>query len=229
MDGIAKPGRRSGPGQLDAAAPERRIVAAACRVIARKGVEATRVADIAREAGTSTGTVHYYFETKEDVLVAALRWANERPYGPLEDLLESAADAKERLAALLDAAVPYPGERQEDFVLWVETSIAASRLRPRLGRESESVGRRWRSYFVDVIGEGVRSGTFHPVASVDEVAERLLALADGLAFKAAIGQPWMPAKRVRELLGRFAAEQLDVASGDFRSRERVPTRAGARA
>lgn len=222
---MAKPGRRSASAQLDGPAPERKIVAAACRVIARKGVEATRVADIAREAGTSTGTVHYYFETKEDVLVAALRWANERPYGPLEDLLESGADATERLATLLDAAVPYPGERQEDFVLWVETSIAASRLRPRtLGPESESVGRRWRSYFVDVIHEGVRNGKFQPVASVDEVAERLIALADGLAFKAAIGLPWMPANRARELLTRFAAEQLAVAPGELAPREPRPIR-----
>ena len=63
------------------------ILAAACRAIARQGAEATRIADIAAEAGTSTGTVHYYFETKDDVLLAALKWANEQPYGRMDELL----------------------------------------------------------------------------------------------------------------------------------------------
>ena len=216
---MAENERRSGPerrlGRVRPTPDERQagIVAAACRVIARKGVEATRFADIARQAGTSTGTVHYYFDTKEDVLVAALRWANERPYGALEGLLELAPDATARLATLLDAAVPYP-ERAEDFLLWVETSIAASQLRPGdLGPESESAGRRWRSYFADVVRDGVETGDFHPVADVDEVVERLIALADGLAFKAAVGQPWMQAERARELLARFAGEQLGLPPG----------------
>src|SRR5918998_298902 len=99
------------------------ILAAACRVIARKGVEATRVADIAREAGTSTATVHYHFETKGEVIFAALKWANERPYEALEDRLEGTTGAPARLATLLDAAVPYPREGQDDFLLWGETSI----------------------------------------------------------------------------------------------------------
>jgi AcrR family transcriptional regulator len=195
------------------------IVAAACRVIARKGIDATRIADIAREARTSTGTVHYHFETKEDVLVAALEWANERPYGPLENSLENAPSASARLGALLDAAVPYPGERHDDFLLWVETAIAATRLPTgRLGPRSESVGRRWKSYFADVLGEGVENGAFHPVAPVEEVVERLIALADGLAFKCTVGQPWMPPERARELLRRFASEQLGVSYDELAER-----------
>ena len=208
MHGATKQGRPAGSAR-PTDGRQAGIVAATCRVIARKGIDATRIADIAREAGTSTGTVHYHFETKEDVLVAALEWANERPYGELEDSLEHAADARARLRALLDAAVPVPGEPHDDFLLWIETAVAASRLPAgRLGPPSETVGRRWRSYFVSVVGEGVESGAFRPVAPVEEVVERLIALADGLAFKSTVGQPWMPAERARELLHRFAAEQL---------------------
>ena len=193
-----------------------KILAAACRVIARKGVEATRVADIAREAGTSTATVHYHFETKGEVILAALKWANERPYEALEDRLGSATDAPTRLATLLDTAVPYPGEGQDDVLLWVETSITASRLRSRtLGSESENAERRWRAYFVDAVAEGVASGAFEPVAPVEEVAERLIALADGLAFKAAAGVARMPVEHARTLLVRFAAEQVGIPDDEL--------------
>ncbi len=184
------------------------ILAAARRTLAERGFEATRIADIARSAGVSTGTVHYYFKTKDDVLLAALRWANETPYGRLETALEEENDAVSRLAMLIDVAVPYPGWLREQYLLWIELVsrvLRASDLRP----ESRKVGLRWRRYFREVIEEGERAGAFHPVAPPEEVAERLVGLADGLAFRALAGD--ITPERVHELLRRFAAEQLGVA------------------
>jgi AcrR family transcriptional regulator len=90
------------------------ILAAACRVIVRRGVERTRIVDIAREAGTSTGTVHYYFETKDEVLLAALEWANDQPYGRVDDLLGREANDLSRLGKLLELSIPYPGPQREE-------------------------------------------------------------------------------------------------------------------
>ncbi len=96
------------------------ILAAAGRVIVRRGADATRIADIAAEAGTSTGTVHYYFETKEDVLIAALKWANERPYDRIDELLGHEADDLARLGTLLELSIPYPGPAREEWVFFLE-------------------------------------------------------------------------------------------------------------
>jgi len=49
------------------------IVRAALEVFGQKGFSATRMEDIAREAGVSGGTIYRYFENKEDVLKAAVR------------------------------------------------------------------------------------------------------------------------------------------------------------
>src|SRR5215217_6740993 len=46
----------------------RAILDAAVRVFARKGAHATRVGDIAAEAGVSHGLLYHYFRSKEDVL-----------------------------------------------------------------------------------------------------------------------------------------------------------------
>jgi AcrR family transcriptional regulator len=46
---------------------------AAVRVFARKGYEASRVADIAREAGVAYGLVYHYFDSKEEVLNSIFR------------------------------------------------------------------------------------------------------------------------------------------------------------
>ena len=52
---------------------------------------------------------------------------------------------------------------------------------------------------------------FHPVASPAEIAQRMVALSDGLSFRSAIGYTGMQAQRVRELLVSFVAQQLGLA------------------
>ena len=51
----------------------RLLLEAAVRVFARKGYHASRVGDIAEEAGVAHGLIYHYFESKEDVLRAVFR------------------------------------------------------------------------------------------------------------------------------------------------------------
>lgn len=191
------------------------ILAAARRAIVDRGFEATRISDIAREAGVSTGTVHHYFSTKDQVLLAALRWANEEPYGRLEEVLAAEPDPVRRLAFLIDATVPYPGWLEEQYLLWIELATRVLRA-PDLRPESQKVDVRWRRYFREVIEEGEKSGRFRPVVPADEVAERLIALADGLALKSLAGD--VTPERVHELLRGFAAEQVGIPPASLEAR-----------
>ena len=186
------------------------ILAAACRAIARRGADATRIADIAEEAGTSTGTVHYYFETKDDVLLAALKWANEQPYERIDEYLAQAPDDLARLGTLLELAIPYPGRDREEWIFFLELWKWILH-RPDLVPDATAVDSRWRSYFFAVVRAGTSSGAFRPLAPADEVAERLVALVDVLGLKAVIGMPWLSPERMRELLLRFAADELGVS------------------
>jgi AcrR family transcriptional regulator len=49
-----------------------RIIDAAYRTLVKQGYHDTSMKDIAAEAGVAPGLAHYYFETKEDLLVAAI-------------------------------------------------------------------------------------------------------------------------------------------------------------
>jgi len=49
-----------------------RIVEAAYRTLVKRGYHETSMKDIASEAGVAPGLAHYYFQTKEDLLVAAI-------------------------------------------------------------------------------------------------------------------------------------------------------------
>jgi AcrR family transcriptional regulator len=49
-----------------------RIIDAAYRALVKNGYHSTSMKDIAAEAGVAPGLAHYYFESKEDLLIAAI-------------------------------------------------------------------------------------------------------------------------------------------------------------
>ena len=102
LEACARPGVTRGPFAeplVDVLSPEERIRAAACRVLAERGLSSTRVADIAREAGVSSAAIHYYFKSKDEVLLAALLWTGEQLHAGLRRLTEEPADVVTRCAA----------------------------------------------------------------------------------------------------------------------------------
>jgi AcrR family transcriptional regulator len=185
------------------------ILAAACRAIVERGFSDTRVSDIAEIAGTSTGTIHYYFDSKQEVLLAALRWASDRLFARLEGA--EGPDAAARLGALLDLAIPYdrPPARRDEYVLWMEVWALVLRSPEHLPA-LQDLSERWRAFFFEVVAEGVASGEFTPAAPPEIVAERLIALIDGLGFETVIGYPWSAPERMHALVVAFAAEQLGL-------------------
>ena len=62
-----------------------RIVDAAYHTLVKRGYHETSMKDIAAEAGVAPGLAHYYFETKEDLLVAAIEHACKPLMGAWEE------------------------------------------------------------------------------------------------------------------------------------------------
>ncbi len=201
-----RPGRPRG---ADPRRPERleQILDAACRAILERGFPATRISDIARAAGVSTGTVHYYFATRDEVLIAALKWASARLFERVEQPGDDPPTA--RLARLLEVAVPYPGLARDEYVLWLELWLRALH-QPELLPQCEAFSSQWRGLFRDIVRSGAERGDFAPVTDVEEVTDRLVAHVDGLGFETTLGYRWTSPERMHERLIAFAAEQLGV-------------------
>lgn len=77
------------------------LIEAARTVFERQGFAATRMSDIAAEAGVSHGTVYTYFDTKEDVLEATMQQLVDQLLetiggADLTDPVERIANANER-------------------------------------------------------------------------------------------------------------------------------------
>jgi AcrR family transcriptional regulator len=81
------------------------IVAAARRLFAAQGYEATSMHQVAAEAGTSIGNCYFYFRDKEDVLRAVIEDVNGEIGCEIDAAIARAPIGPARLAAAIDAGV----------------------------------------------------------------------------------------------------------------------------
>lgn len=90
---------------MSAETPEtkRRIVEVAFRLFHEQGYHATSIATILREAGVNSGSLYYFFASKEQLLLGVLEWALGALRPQVMDSVEAkTADPIERIFALLE-------------------------------------------------------------------------------------------------------------------------------
>ena len=159
-------------------ARKREILQATWRLIAERGYHEVRVADIAKAVGTSTGTVHYHFPGKQDVLVEALRYCVQQAFARQSEELRKLTDARERLLRLIDMQLPKAGQVRDEWSVWAQFWAEAA-LRPELRPTHNDFYDRWRTARVgpradrdDVIVEGPDAASEGPSGSdtIDDAA-----------------------------------------------------------
>jgi TetR/AcrR family fatty acid metabolism transcriptional regulator len=88
----------------ESADKRRHLLDAAVRVFARKGYHASRVGDIAEEAGVAHGLLYHYFKSKDEVLEAVFHenWSLlQLRIASVEETDEPAADQLRHIAAIV--------------------------------------------------------------------------------------------------------------------------------
>jgi AcrR family transcriptional regulator len=170
------------------------VLQATLELITEVGYGRVRVADIAERVGMSTGTIHYYFATKEDVLDAAFRFAVAASRRRSEEAIAGIDDPWDQLKALVDAHLPHADGRTE-WLIWLQLWNEAS-VRPRL-----------RALNDESYGEWQDSGTFRPIDAHDFVL-RLLTMMDGLVIQVLMGSVEVDVAHLRKLLLGFARREL---------------------
>lgn len=187
-----------------------RILDAACDLIAEEGIDDVRIARVAQRAGASTGLVHHYFSTREELLEQALihsfEQAGEQRFG---EEPEEAATAAAGMAAAIRESLPAPGEQEREWVLWVELWLRAIRepdLRPVANRLYE----RYRRWLASLIRAGVESGEFRAELDVEAAADVAMALLDGAGVRVMLDDPGMGVAEARRLVAAALAHELGV-------------------
>jgi AcrR family transcriptional regulator len=185
------------------------IVDAALSVARRKGLAATTVRDVAAEMGSSSGLIHHYFETMDDVVAAAFERVAGQDLDETETLLEEAGDPTSVVRTFLSSYAPV-GEDWA-FQLWLDAWAEAAR-RPALREVSSRLNRAWAAMLERAIRAGVARGDFHAPDPVG-AAWRILSVVDGLALQVVAHQAIVDRSDMLSWAALAAERELALAPG----------------
>lgn len=185
----------------------REILEAACEAIEERGFADARIADIAERANTSSGTVHYYFSSKEDVLHQALRFSFESSLERQVAELAKITSARAALLKLIELNLPEDREVVQEWVLWMEFWIEALH-RPDMRPVNEELYGHWRAVVTEIIVSGQESGEFKQDVVATDLANRFVALLDGLAIQVLLHSEQMTVAEMRRICAVFVEAEL---------------------
>ena len=163
-----------------------RIIAAASKVLAEQGYDATTLREISREAQAGPGLVHYYFGGKDALLVEVLQAAGQQFHQRMEHLIQHVPEDRS-LEAFLTQLYERVGQesevyrlRYESFSLGLHNPVIAPAVRERLVQRREEIG----SVMAKVLENTERTeGRKGPSVDPTILAALLLSLFDGLALQ----------------------------------------------
>src|ERR1700736_5658382 len=125
------------------------IVRAATTVLARQGYTATSLKDVAREAGVAPGLLHYYFESKQELLLEVVSGMEREMTQDWQAAIANIDDPLEGIVAALDHTAARCTERPEFFRLLFDLY--------NLGLSSPAIRVRcaemWERFIDDIEGE----------------------------------------------------------------------------
>ncbi len=207
---------------------KQQIRAAATRCFVRRGFAATRLLDIAREAGLSKGGVYFHYRAKEalfhDILDNQLKTLEAR--WSFEPVADQPADRtlSRLLVAHLRTIEDEPDETRLSHLL-VSMSPQDATFRESL----DKAFRVMRALYAGVIARGVKEGVFAQ-GEPEQLAHCVLAIVQGLACQSATDvdgklpvRPESAADTVLQMLrGGATASVSPTASGDEPTQPAAP-------
>ena len=162
------------------------LTRAAYKVVGEKGYSDFTIKDIAREAGLSTGLVHYYFKNKEDLLFKLLKGMNANLKSDLGKALSALEDPREKLLAFCNEAFDLVHKEKAYFSVLVDFLAQINRNK-RLRQAMVKLFQSYRDEIEAIPQEGMAKGIF-AVKDVRFTSVTIVSLIQGNIFQHLIDQ-----------------------------------------
>ncbi|WP_149827335.1 TetR/AcrR family transcriptional regulator [Streptomyces tailanensis] len=179
------------PRTADHAQRRAQIIEGLVRVATRDGVHAATMRVVAAEAGVSVRLVQYYFETKAQLMLAALRHLEQQSHERWAARLaaqRSPPSPRALVEALLEEALPTDEASRAFHILWTSCAMLAM-TDPELAAESFAEGpERLEGQLADLLRQAQTDGVLDARADPSVESVRLLALSHGLGTSVLVGR-----------------------------------------
>ncbi len=186
------------PRVVDVEERRQELTDAAARLIARAGIGAATMREVAAEAGLTTGALTHYFADKRELLQCTLTASLQRR---IDRRHATGGDARARLRASLVGALPLDEESRRHWMVTVAFCAEAAGDQA-LAQTQRDAYREFRTHIARLVGE------CSPAGDPGRLAERLIAAVDGVALQALFDPESWPAVRQLDALD----EALDLLS-----------------
>jgi AcrR family transcriptional regulator len=165
-----------------------RIIAAMRASVAARGAAGSTFDHVAREAGVSRGLLHYYFGSKERLLVEVVRQDCDARIQAMDERLAGAGDVDEVMEALVIGLAEFLGEPSSQAIIY--EMLSASRRSEEIRAELAELYRRWRGHMAVALKEKEREGVVTLQSDPEAVASMLFALGDGFGIQVISDPDW---------------------------------------
>ena len=166
-----------------------RIIAAMRSSVGRRGAAGSTFDHVAREAGVSRGLLHYYFGSKERLLVEVVRHDCEVRIRNMDERLARADTIDEILDALVVGLNEFlEDDRGGQAVIY--EMLSASRHSEEIRAGLAELYRQWRERLAGWLRVKERDGVIRLQAEPEAVASILFALADGFGIQVLSDPDW---------------------------------------
>jgi AcrR family transcriptional regulator len=159
-----------------------RIVDAMRESVAERGAAASTFEQVASEAGVSRGLLHYYFGTKERLLVEVVRRDGEIRVARLDEALGTARNVDDVIDTLVASLMDLI-ENEPAFFLLLFELFSAGRRNPDIQREVGQLFQRIRSHVAEILKAKEREGVLNLRYDAEAVVSYLFAVGDGFALQ----------------------------------------------
>lgn len=159
-----------------------RIIEAMRQSVARRGVAGSTFDHVAREAGVSRGLLHYYFGTKERLLVEVVRREADLRFDALDAQLAEAQDA-DAFLRLLQTSVDEMLRTDPTYVTLTFELFSLAQRNEEVLEGYRDLMRRTRRHLADSLRAKEQEGVLHLTADPESVADVLFSVGDGLMMR----------------------------------------------
>jgi AcrR family transcriptional regulator len=159
-----------------------RIVAAMRDSVAEVGIAGSTFERVSGKAGVSRGLLHYYFGTKERLLVEVIRRDTDERVNALVGAMREARTVDEVIAAMF-AAFSRTVNDESGYVYMVSELFVAGRHQPEIQRELGALYSRARAALADVMREKEREGVLCLRFDAESVITHMFAAGDGAVLQ----------------------------------------------
>lgn len=186
---------------------EQRLVEAAHKLIARRGLDAISVEDIAEAAGFSRGAFYSNFKSKNDLFFEVLRRDQERNNAAFAIALDDAVPLEEIRARIREINAALFSDA-DSFLAWTEARMLSARDAKFRARVAGLIAQR-RDFVMTIIAYLARRMKAAPTVPLEALAMGFISLSEGVRLFGASSPNEMSPEIAHSILEVFVDSVLE--------------------